>query len=142
MHNYFLNLCNLFYFFAFAFSFLRTSYCRFTNIWNKRISRKPSKYILSGIDRNRSVSGEDPTVNVKKGDIVIFDVDASRHQFLKKNKFSRGGGDMVTTGKFYDTRVTQNVKLSWNTSGATKGSYYYVCSQHSYFGMDGSIIVE
>ena len=36
-------------------------------------------YILSGTDRNGSVSGEDPTVTLNKGDTIIFDVDASRH---------------------------------------------------------------
>ena len=55
-------------------------------------------YILSGTDRNGSVSGEDPTVTLNKGDTIIFDVDASRHPFYIKAEFSRGGGDQVTTG--------------------------------------------
>ena len=41
-------------------------------------------YILSGTDRNGSVSGEDPTVTLNKGDTIIFDVDASRHPFYIK----------------------------------------------------------
>ena len=52
-------------------------------------------YILSGTDRNGSVSGNDPTVTVDKGDTIIFDVDASRHPFYIKTEFSRGGGDQV-----------------------------------------------
>ena len=38
-------------------------------------------YILSGTDRNGSVSGNDPTITINKGDTVIFDVNASRHPF-------------------------------------------------------------
>ena len=41
-------------------------------------------YILSGTDRNGSVSGAYPTVIVNKGDIIIFDVNASRHPFYIK----------------------------------------------------------
>ena len=99
-------------------------------------------YILSGIDRNGSVSGEDPTVTVKKGDTIIFDVDASRHPFYIKTKFSRGGGDQVTTGIISGTPGTQNGKISWNTKGVSSGKYYYVCSPHASFGMGGTIIIE
>ena len=47
-------------------------------------------YILSGNDRNGSVSGNDPKVTVNKGDTIIFDVEASRHSFYLKTEFSRG----------------------------------------------------
>ena len=99
-------------------------------------------YILIGTDRNGSVSGDDPTVTVNKGDTIIFDVDASRHPFYIKTEFSRGGGDQVTTGKISGTPGTQNGKLSWNTTGVSAGKYYYVCSPHASFGMGGTIIVE
>ena len=99
-------------------------------------------YILSGTDRNGSVRGEDPTVTVKKGDTIIFDVDASRHPFYIKTKFSRGGGDQVTTGIISGTPGTQNGKISWNTKGVSSGKYYYVCSPHASFGMGGTIIIE
>ena len=99
-------------------------------------------YILSGTDRNGSVSGKDPKVTVNKGDIIIFDVDASRHPFYIKTKFSRGGGDQVTTGTLSGTPGTQDGKLSWNTTGVSAGKYYYVCSPHAPFGMGGSIIVK
>ena len=74
-------------------------------------------YILSGTDRNGSVSGEDPTVTLNKGDTIIFDVNASRHPFYIKAEFSRGVGDQVTTGTISGTPGTQNGKLSWNTTG-------------------------
>ena len=99
-------------------------------------------YILSGTDRNGSVSGEDPTVTLNKGDTIIFDVDASRHPFYIKAEFSRGGGDQVTTGTISGTPGTQNGKLSWNTTGVSVGKYFYVCSPHASFGMGGTIIIE
>ena len=99
-------------------------------------------YILSGTDRNGSVSGEDPTVTLNKGDTIIFDVDASRHPFYIKTEFSRGGGNQVTTGTISGTPGTQNGKLSWNTTGVSAGKYFYVCSPHASFDMGGAIIVE
>ena len=56
-------------------------------------------YILNGTDRNGSVSGNDPTVTVNKGDTFIFNIDASRHPFYVKTKFSRGRGNQVIAGK-------------------------------------------
>ena len=99
-------------------------------------------YILSGTDRNGSVSGEDPTVTLNKGDTIIFDVDASRHPFYIKTEFSRGSGNQVTTGTISGTPGTQNGKLSWNTTAVSTGKYFYVCSPHASFGMGGAIIVE
>ena len=99
-------------------------------------------YILSGTDRNGSVSGNDPTITVNEGDTIIFNIDASRHPFYIKTEFSRGGGDQVTTGILSGTLGTQNGTLSGNTKGVSKGKYYYVCSPHAPFGMGGSIIIE
>ena len=99
-------------------------------------------YILRGTDRNGSVSGNDPTLTVNKGDTIIFDIDAFGHPFYIKTEFSRGDGDQVTKGILSAAPGTQNGTLSWNTKGASRGKYYYVCSPHAPFGMGGSIIIE
>ena len=99
-------------------------------------------YILSGTDRNGSVSGNDPTITINKGDTVIFDVNASRHPFYIKTEFSRGSSNQVITGALSGTQGTQAGKLSWNTTGVSAGKYYYVCSPHATFGMGGSIIIK
>ena len=99
-------------------------------------------YILNGTDRNGSLSGNDPTVTVNRGDTIIFNVDAFSHPFYIKTKFSRGGGDQVITGILSGTPGTQYGKLSWNTKGVSAGKWYYVCSPHAPFGMGGSINVE
>ena len=99
-------------------------------------------YILSGRDRNGPVKGSDPTVTVNKGDTIIFDIDANRHPFYIKTEFTRGELNQVTSGIISGTAGTQNGKISWNTSGVSEGTYYYVCSPHASFGMGGSIIVK
>ncbi len=71
-------------------------------------------YILNGTDRNGSVSGNDPTVKVNQGDTIIFNIDASRHPFYIKTKFSRGSGNQVIKGKLSGNPGTQSGKLSWN----------------------------
>ena len=106
------------------------------------IAENSRNYILNGTDRNGSLSGNDPTVIVNRGDTIIFNVDASRHPFYIKTDFSRGGGNQVTTGKLSGTPGTQAGKLSWNTTGVSAGKYYYVCSPHASFGMGGLIIVK
>ena len=99
-------------------------------------------YILSGTDRNGSVSGNDPTITVVKGDTVIFNINAFRHPFFIKTEFSRGSSNQVITGALSGTQGTQAGKLSWNTTGVSEGKYYYVCSPHATFGMGGSIIIK
>ena len=99
-------------------------------------------YILSGRDRNGLVKGSDPMVTVNKGDTIIFDIDSNRHPFYIKTEFSRGELNQVTSGMISGTNGTQNGKISWNTSGVSEGTYYYVCSPHASFGMGGSIIVK
>ena len=99
-------------------------------------------YILSGTDRNGSVTGNDPTITINKGDTIIFNVDASRHPFYLKTEISRGSGNQVKTGTISGIPGTQAGKLSWNTTGVSAGKYYYVCSPHASFGMGGFIIVE
>jgi len=99
-------------------------------------------YVLSGTDRNGSVSGNDPTVTFNIGDTIIFDIDASRHPFYIKTEFSRGSGDQITTGKLSGTPRTQNRTLSWNIKDLFRSNYYYVCSPYAPFGMGGSIIIK
>ena len=100
-----------------------------------------SNYILSGTDKNGSVSGNDPTITLDKGDTIIFNIDASRHPFYIKTEFTRGGGDQVITGKL-SGNPGQNGELSWDTTGVSPGTYFYVCSPHASFGMGGKIVIE
>ena len=98
-------------------------------------------YILNGFDRNGSVSGNDPTVTVTAGDTINFSISAPGHPFYIKTSYVGGSGSQVSTGTITGTQGTTNSTLSWNTSGVSAGTYYYVCSPHAAFGMGGSIVV-
>ena len=100
-----------------------------------------SNYTLSGTDRNGSVSGNDPTVTVTAGDTINFSISAPGHPFYIKTSYVGGSGSQVSTGTITGTQGTTNSTLSWNTSGVSAGTYYYVCSPHAVFGMGGSIVV-
>ena len=41
-----------------------------------------SNYILSGTDRNGSVTGNNSTVNLHKGDTIIFDINESINPYI------------------------------------------------------------
>ena len=99
-------------------------------------------YILNGTDRNESVSGNYPTVTVNKGDTIIFNVSELLHPFYIKAEISHGICNQVITGKLSGTAGTQNGSLAWNKTGVAAGTYFYVCSTHTSFGMGGSIIIE
>ena len=112
------------------------------NTYNISVSAvSSSNYILSGTDRNGSVSGNDPTVTVTAGDTINFSISAPGHPFYIKTSYVGGSGSQVTTGTITGTQGTTNSTLSWNTSGVSAGTYYYVCSPHASFGMGGSIVV-
>jgi plastocyanin/poly(3-hydroxybutyrate) depolymerase len=112
------------------------------NTYNISVSAvNSSNYILSGTDRNGSVSGNDPTVTVTAGDTINFSVGAPGHPFYIKTSYVGGSGSQVSTGTITGTQGTTNSTLSWNTSGVSAGTYYYVCSPHASFGMGGSIVV-
>ena len=100
-----------------------------------------SNYTLSGTDRNGSVSGNDPTVTVTAGDTINFSISAPGHPFYIKTSYVGGSGSQVSTGTITGTQGTTNSTLSWNTSGVSAGTYYYVCSPHASLGMGGSIVV-
>ena len=98
-------------------------------------------YILSGTDRNGSVSGNDPVVTVQAGDTINFVVNAAGHPFYIKTSVTGGSGNQVSTGTITGTQGTTSGTLSWNTTGVSPGTYYYVCSFHVALGMYGSIVV-
>tara|TARA_R100001443_G_scaffold110866_2_gene123099 strand:- start:12568 stop:14592 length:2025 start_codon:yes stop_codon:yes gene_type:complete len=96
-------------------------------------------YKLTGDDRNTTHSNStQPTINVKKGDTIEFTVNAVGHPFWIKTSQSIG------TGGAYNTGVTgngaENGSLTWDTTNAIVGTYYYNCEYHS--SMNGMIYVN
>ena len=100
-----------------------------------------SNYVLSGTDRNGSVSGSNATVTVKSGDVIAFTLNnASGHPVWIKNNQSTG------YTKSFDSRIVKNngkqnnAVIVFNTTNLKAGTYYYNCQHHS--SMRGSIVVQ
>jgi len=96
-------------------------------------------YKFTGDDRNTTHSNStQPTINVKKGDTIDFTINAVGHPFWIKTSQSTG------TGGAYNTGVTgngaENGSITWDTTNAIVGTYYYNCEYHS--SMNGIIYVN
>ena len=94
-----------------------------------------NNYIVSGTDKNGSVSGNDPDITISVGETINFIVRANGHPFYLKTQPSLGGGDLVSGAT---NQGTSNGTVTWTPSSA--GTYYYVCSLHD--GMYGVLTVE
>ena len=94
-----------------------------------------NNYIVSGTDKNGSVSGNDPDITISVGETINFIVRANGHPFYLKTEPSLGGGDLVSGAT---NQGTSNGTVTWTPSSA--GTYYYVCSLHN--GMYGVLTVE
>ena len=114
-----------------------------SNTYNITVTANSNiNYQLNGNDRNGLVRGNDPTVTVQAGDTINFIVSNTfGHPFYIKTAFTGGSGNQVSTGTVTGTQGTQSGTLSWNTTGVSAGTYYYVCSPHASLGMGGSIVI-
>ena len=99
-----------------------------------------SHYTFTGSDSLNTYNGAtDPTIRCSAGDLLEFNVNASGHPFWIKTSPTLGTGNAVTTG------TTSNngqaiATITWDTTGVTPGTYYYICQFHS--GMVGQIVVS
>ena len=94
-------------------------------------------YVLSGNDRNGSVSGNNATVTISIGDTLNFVVNASGHPFFIKTAATTGTGNQVSTPAATN-QGTQSGTVSWTPN--TAGTYYYICQYHG--SMVGTITVS
>ena len=85
----------------------------------------PDYYIISGSDRDGSVSGNDPSMTFTVGDTVTFDMSAIHPAHPLFILVSLGGSAApgVTGGG--------TASVVWDTTGLTPGTYYYQCSAHA-----------
>ena len=99
-----------------------------------------SHYTFTGTDSTTSHSNaNDPTINCSSGDTLVFNVNASGHPFYIKTSATTGTGNQVTQGTI--TGQGRSVgTVTWDTTGVTPGTYYYICQFHS--GMVGQIVIS
>ena len=93
-------------------------------------------YVLSGNDRDGSVSGNNVTVDTNVGDILNFVVSVSGHPFFIKTAATTGTGNQVSTPAATN-QGSQSGTVSWTPN--TAGTYYYICQYHG--SMVGTITV-
>ena len=105
-----------------------------TSTYSISVTASGGLYVLSGSDKNGSVSGNNATVNTNVGDILNFVVDASGHPFYIR--VSNGGANVSTPAA--TNQGTQSGTVSWTPN--TAGTYYYQCGNHS--SMIGTITVS
>jgi len=90
-------------------------------------------------DRNGTIPSGDvnPTININRGDIVLFNMNANGHPFWIKTSAVTGASSTINQCPDNGTAVGPVV---WNTAEYTPGTYYYICQYHS--GMGGQIVIS
>ena len=100
------------------------------------VTASSGAYVLSGNDRNGSVSGNNATVTISIGDTLNFVVSVSGHPFFIKTAATTGTGNQVSTPAATN-QGSQSGTVSWTPN--TTGTYYYICQYHG--TMVGTITV-
>ena len=91
-------------------------------------AQNSSDYIVEGNDQNGNVSGNDPSISVKVGDTLNFDINASGHPlFLIISSNGGFGSSNLVSGA--SNNGAENGSITWSPS--TVGTYYYICEYHS-----------
>lgn len=98
------------------------------------INNGSSAYTVTGTDNIGEVSGDNPTININVGDILVFNVNALNHPLYFKNSVVTGTDDTVDLAEGQGTEVG---KMCWTPK--TAGTYIYICEFHG--TMYGQIIV-
>jgi len=108
-----------------------------TSTYSISVTASGGLYVLSGADKNGSVSGNNATVTVNVGDTLNFVVDVSGHPFFIKTSATTGTGNQVSTPAATNQGAVSGT-VSWTPN--TAGTYYYICQYHG--SMVGTITVS
>jgi hypothetical protein len=92
-----------------------------------------SDYVFSGFS-----SGNDISITVQEGSILVFNINAPGHPFWIKTAQVTGTVSAVTTGTITGNG-SESETVIWNTYGVKPGTYYYICQFHS--TMSGTITI-
>ena len=95
-------------------------------------------YRVSVTDSNDDQFGFDPTIKVKVGDDITFNVDSPGHPFYLKSASGTGTDNQLPD---VNNNGSEKGTITWKVPADSSGStFYYLCSVHG--AMQGSIIVE
>ena len=97
-----------------------------------------SAYVLSGTDRNGSVSGNNDSIAVQVGDTLTITNNAGvSHPIYIKDAQTTGTGDQVSTPAATGQGSYGGNGVQWTPT--LPGTFYYICGNHS--SMVGTITV-
>ena len=94
----------------------------------------PGAYELSG-----AIIGTNGDIEVSKGDVLTFELNAEGHPFWIKTKEGTGQDNAVSSGISGVGQGETSGVLIWDTTRIEEGTYYYQCEYHA--AMVGKIIV-
>ena len=109
-------------------------------VFNLTVTHNGSgNYIISGTDQTTTHNNaNNPTITVKSGNAIVFDVNVSGHPFWIKTAQTIGTNNRVPS-YIAQNNSAQTGKITFNTQGLSAGTYYYICQYHS--SMKGTINV-
>ena len=99
-------------------------------------------YTMTGHDRNSAYTAKtNPTLSIKKGDTINFEMNAAGHPFWLSVLQSTGqpAAGNVPSG-VANNGTANGATITWDTTNAIIGTYYYNCEYHS--SMTGMIFVN
>ena len=94
----------------------------------------PRAYGLSG-----AAKGENADIEISRGDVLTFELNAQGHPFWIKTKEGTGQDNAVSSGISGVGQGETSGVLIWDTTRIEEGTYYYQCEYHA--AMVGKIIV-
>ena len=94
----------------------------------------PRAYGLSG-----AVKGENADIEISRGDVLTFELNAQGHPFWIKTKHGSGQDNAVSSGISGVGQGAVSGVFIWDTAQIDEGTYYYQCEYHA--AMFGKIIV-
>ena len=98
-----------------------------------------SAYVMSGTDRNGSVSGNNDSIAVQVGDTLTITNNAGvTHPIYIKDAATTGTGDQVSTPAATGQGSYGGNGVQWTPT--LPGTFYYICGNHS--SMQGTITVS
>ena len=105
------------------------------------VSAGGGQYLITGDDRSNSFNDTaNPTINVKKGDVIKFTVNAAGHPFWVGITQETGTQNWNNDYGTITNNGAEDDVITWDTTNAIVGTYYYNCEIHS--SMTGMIFVN
>ena len=88
-------------------------------------------YVFNGDDRIANhVDATNVTINVKKGDILQFNVNAITHPFWISDRLGTGQPNPSEIPSGISGNGSEVATITWDTTVVATGTYYYNCENH------------